>query len=170
MAKRLVSLVSLTIFVLMCSTQAVMAKKADCTEKEKEVVAINFAKEMIDGGYKAVSTEDLKKWIDSKKAMLIVDTMPYEKSYKNNHIPGAVQFEFPIPAMNTMDDKKKAEFVKLLGPDKDKTVVIYCGFVKCTRSHNGATWAVKLGYKNVFRHPGGIFAWKGMKYQVEKAK
>jgi len=45
--------------------------------------------------------------------------------------------------------------------------VIYCGFVKCTRSHNGAVWARKLGYKNVLRYPGGIFAWKGAKYPVQ---
>jgi rhodanese-related sulfurtransferase len=44
--------------------------------------------------------------------------------------------------------------------------VIYCGFVKCTRSHNGAAWAVRNGYTNVYRYPGGIFAWKGAKYPV----
>jgi thiosulfate/3-mercaptopyruvate sulfurtransferase len=38
--------------------------------------------------------------------------------------------------------------------------------VKCTRSHNGAMWAAKLGYTNVFRHPGGIFAWKGAHFDV----
>jgi len=49
-------------------------------------------------------------------------------------------------------------------------VVIYCGFVKCTRSHNGAAWAVKLGYKNVYRYSGGVFAWKGAKYPLEKVE
>jgi rhodanese-related sulfurtransferase len=54
----------------------------------------------------------------------------------------------------------------LLGADKDRLIVIYCGFVKCTRSHNGAMWAKRLGYKNVYRFPGGIYAWKGMDYSV----
>jgi thiosulfate/3-mercaptopyruvate sulfurtransferase len=67
------------------------------------------------------------------------------------------------------DGKTKEDYMKLLGSDKDATIVIYCGFVKCTRSHNGASWAVKLGYKNVYRYPGGIFAWLGAKYPVEKA-
>ena len=58
----------------------------------------------------------------------------------------------------------------MLGPDKDRTIVVYCGFVKCTRSHNGAMWAVKLGYKNVYRYPGGIKAWKEADYPVEKVK
>ena len=53
------------------------------------------------------------------------------------------------------------------GRIKTKMIVVYCGFVKCTRSHNGASWAVKLGYNNVYRYPGGIFAWKGAGYPVD---
>jgi rhodanese-related sulfurtransferase len=101
--------------------------------------------------------------------------MPFGSSYKKAHIPGALQFLFPIPDMNDWDSKetdgKTAEdYEKLLGPDKDKTIVVYCGFVKCTRSHNGAVWAKKLGYNNVYRYPGGIFAWKGADNPVAKVK
>jgi thiosulfate/3-mercaptopyruvate sulfurtransferase len=104
-----------------------------------------------------------------------VDTMPYEDSYKKNHIPGAKQFLFPIPDMNEWKNeetggKSQEDFATLLGPDKNKKIVVYCGFVKCTRSHNGAMWARKLGYANVYRHPGGIFAWKGAEYQVATVK
>jgi rhodanese-related sulfurtransferase len=72
--------------------------------------------------------------------------------------------------INETDGKSHDDFIKLLGSDKDKPIVVYCGFVKCTRSHNGAAWAVKLGYKKVYRYSGGIFAWKGAKYPVEKAE
>jgi rhodanese-related sulfurtransferase len=68
------------------------------------------------------------------------------------------------------DSKTQDDFASLLGPDKDKTIVIYCGFVKCTRSHNGAMWAKKLGYNNVLRHPGGIYAWLGAGYPIEGSK
>ncbi|MDD3295723.1 MAG: rhodanese-like domain-containing protein, partial [Geobacteraceae bacterium] len=64
----------------------------------------------------------------------------------------------------------KAELVKHLGPDKNRLIVLYCGFTKCTRSHNGAMWAVKLGYKNVYRHPGGIKGWMEADYPVAKVK
>jgi rhodanese-related sulfurtransferase len=94
--------------------------------------------------------------------------MPLEASYKKQHIPGAVQFEFPIPEVKEMDEATKAKFEQVLGPDKDLTLVFYCGFTKCTRSHNGAMWAVKLGYKNVYRYPGGIKAWMEAAYPVEK--
>ena len=144
-------------------------------EVKKEADAVKLVREIQRGGYDVVTTEELKKWIDSGKDMVIVDTMPYEDSFKKNHVPGAVQFLFPIPDMNQWDinetdGKSQDDFIKLLGSDKDKPIVVYCGFVKCTRSHNGAAWAVKLGYKNVYRYSGGIFAWKGAKYPVEKAE
>ncbi|PKN06014.1 MAG: sulfurtransferase [Deltaproteobacteria bacterium HGW-Deltaproteobacteria-7] len=139
-------------------------------ELETEKVAVTFLKEVQRGNYKIVSTAELKGWVDQKKDMLIVDTMPFEDSFKKQHIPGAVNFVLPIPEMTQMDDKTKAGLEKLLGPNKDRLIVFYCGFTKCTRSHNGAMWAVKMGYKNVYRHPGGIKAWAEADYPVEKAK
>jgi rhodanese-related sulfurtransferase len=139
-------------------------------EIETEKIAVNFAKEVVKGGYKIVTTEELKSWIDQKKDMLIVDTMPYEDSFKKQHVPRAVQFEFPKEEVSNLDDKTKSAFEKILGPNKDRLIVIYCGFTKCGRSHNGAMWAVKLGYKNVYRYPGGIKAWMEADYSVEKVQ
>ncbi|MFZ5758107.1 MAG: rhodanese-like domain-containing protein [Thermodesulfobacteriota bacterium] len=144
-------------------------------ELEKEKGAVKLVGEIRRGGYDIVSTEELKKWIDEGKDMLIIDTMPFEDSYKKEHVPGAKQFLFPIPDMETWDSKEtdgksQDDYIALLGPDKDRVIVVYCGFVKCTRSHNGAAWAKKLGYKNVYRHPGGIFAWKGAGYESASVK
>jgi len=144
-------------------------------EIDKEQSAVGLVREVRRGGYEVVTTEELKKWIDEGKEMVIVDTMPYEESYKKNHVPGAKPFLFPIPEMAAWDSKEtggktKADYEALLGPDKNKTIVVYCGFVKCTRSHNGAAWAKKLGYQNVYRYAGGIFAWKGAKYEVGKVE
>ncbi|HKZ18318.1 MAG TPA: rhodanese-like domain-containing protein [Geobacteraceae bacterium] len=159
---------AMALFALLVAVPNVFAFGVKELETEKS--AVTFCRECERGGYKVVSTEELKKWMDEKKSMLIVDTMPYEDSYKKNHIPGAKQLEFPIPEMKSMDDKTKAQFVKLLGPDKNKLIVFYCGFTKCTRSHNAAMWAVKLGYKNVYRYPGGIKAWKEADYQTAQVK
>ncbi len=142
-------------------------------EVEKENGAVKLVREVQRGNYDLVKTDELKKWMDEGRDMIIIDTMPYEDSYKKNHLPGALQFLFPIPDMETWDTqetagKTQAEFEKLLGPDKNKTIVVYCGFVKCTRSHNGAAWAKKMGYNKVYRYSGGIFAWKGAKYEMEK--
>jgi thiosulfate/3-mercaptopyruvate sulfurtransferase len=137
-------------------------------EMDNEKLAVNFAKEVCKGGYKIVTTEELKGWLDNKQDMLIVDTMPLEDSYKKQHIPGAVQIEFPIEELSQLNDKTKADFEKLLGPDKNRRIVVYCGFTKCARSNNGALWATKLGYTNVYRYPGGIKAWMEADYPVEK--
>jgi rhodanese-related sulfurtransferase len=139
-------------------------------ELDNEKLVVNFHNEVGRGGYKVVDTETLKKWADDNKPMLIIDTMPLEASYEKQHIPGAVQIEFPIPEMTQLDQAKQAEFEKLLGADKAKLLVFYCGFPKCTRSHNGAMWAVKLGYANVYRHPGGIKAWDEAGYPVQSGK
>jgi thiosulfate/3-mercaptopyruvate sulfurtransferase len=139
-------------------------------ELNTEKIAINFHNEVARGNYKIVSTSELKAWMDQKKEMLLIDTMPFEDSYKKQHIPGAVNFVLPIPEMTQIDDKTKAALEKLLGPNKDRLIVFYCGFTTCTRSHNGAMWAVKLGYKNIYRQPGGIKAWDEADYPVGKVK
>lgn len=107
--------------------------------------------------------------------MLLVDTMPYDGSYRKEHLPGAKHFLFPVARMSSWDTKEtdgktEADFTALLGEDKDKPIVFYCGFVKCTRSDNGATWARKLGYTQVYRFPGGLFAWKGADFPLEAVK
>lgn len=139
-------------------------------EVDTEKTAVGFQREVAKGGYQVVRTDELMGGVKQKKDMLIVDTMPFEASYKKQHIPGAVQFELPVEEMASLDSKTEEALVKLLGPDKNRTLVFYCGFTKCGRSHNGAMWAVKLGYKSVYRCPGGIKAWSEAGYPVEKSK
>ncbi len=167
-------MVGLFVFGMSASAFAFGTDKFEA-EVEKEQAAVKLLREVEQGGYGIVTTDELKAMIDAKKDILIIDTMPYEDSYKKNHIPGAKQFLFPIAEMQQWDMKETdgktvEDFKTLLGPDKAKIIVVYCGFVKCTRSHNGAAWAKKLGYTNVFRYPGGIFAWKGAGYPADSEK
>lgn len=143
-------------------------------EVETEKSAVAFARQVQSGGYELVTTEELKKLIDDKAALLLVDTMPAE-DYAREHIAGAVNFPLPKEDMPEWDaqqtgDKTALDFAKLLGEDKGRPIVFYCGFTACGRSHNGAVWAKKLGYTNVKRQPGGIFAWKGAGHPVEASK
>ena len=137
-------------------------------ELQNEKIAVKFEREVERGGYKVITTQELKGWIDQKKDMVIVDTMPPD-NFRKQHIPGAVNFEIQRhPELTEMSDKMKTDFEKLLGPDKDRTIVFYCGFTDCERSHNAGMWAIKLGYKNVYRQPGGIMGWLEAGYPVEK--
>jgi rhodanese-related sulfurtransferase len=170
MMTRIIGFSVLALLLMGCTTQESAKNKFE-QEVEKEKEAVKLVREVQRGGYDIVTTERLKKWIDAGKDMLIIDTMPYKASFKKAHVPGAKQFLFPIPEMKNWETKETAnmtqgDYKALLGPNKNKIIVIYCGFVKCSRSHNGAAWAVKLGYKNVYRYPGGIFAWKGANYKT----
>lgn len=161
--------------ILAAGAAGAFAKDMFEEEVDKDALSVKLARETVQGGYALVTAAELKKMADEKKPMLVIDTMPFEGSYKKAHVPGSVSFEFPIEPMETWDaaktgGKTEKDFEKLLGPDKGRLLVFYCGFVKCTRSHNGALWARKLGYANIARFPGGIYAWQGAKYPVESVK
>lgn len=129
-------------------------------ELQTETIAIKLSKEYQDGGYQLVSTSELLQWINEGQELVIVDTMPYEASYLKSHIVGATHFEFPIEPLYNLSPEGRMAYEKVLGEDKSQKIVVYCGFTKCGRSHNGAKWARELGYQNVYRYPGGIVAWQ----------
>lgn len=140
----------------------------DGSEVEIEMASMKLVKAVEEGKYKLISTEDLKKKVDAKEDMIIVDTMP-AKSYNKNHIPGAVNAELPV-TMEEVTPEQKEAFIKALGTDKNKEIILYCGFVGCERSHVGAMIAKEAGFTNVIRHPGGIGAWMEAQFPVEAAK
>ena len=51
--------------------------------------------------------------------------------------------------------------------NKDKQIVIYCGFTKCKRSHQAAKYLVSQGFTKVYRYPGGIAAWVAGNNKIE---
>lgn len=164
------------VLISFCSVSAAHALGTDKFKDEviKETEAVKLVRDVEKGGYQVMTTEELQTVLKSGEKVVLIDTMPFEDSYKKGHIPSAKQFLFPIPDMNAWDVKEtdgktQGDYAALLGPDKNVKVIVYCGFVKCTRSHNGAVWARKLGYTNVYRHPGGIFAWRGAGYEAAVA-
>jgi thiosulfate/3-mercaptopyruvate sulfurtransferase len=159
--------------LLSCPALAIDAKFE--AETIKETDAVKLSRDTQAGGYELLTAAELKKMIDEGQTMLLVDTMPYDASYRKEHLPGAKQFLFPVARMTSWDlketdGKTQADFADLLGADKDKTLVFYCGFVKCTRSDNAAVWARKIGYTRVYRLPGGLFSWKGADFPLEAVK
>lgn len=140
----------------------------DGSEVEIEMASMNLVKAVEEGKYQMISTEELKNKVDAKEDMVLVDTMP-AKSYNKNHIPGAVNAELPV-TMEEVTPEQREAFVKALGTDKNKEIILYCGFVACERSHVGALIAKEEGFTNVVRHPGGIGAWMEAQYPVEAAK
>jgi rhodanese-related sulfurtransferase len=153
-----------------CGTKAITTKVGTATDGSEvaiEKAAMKLMKDTNDGKYQLLSTADLNSWVGQKKDMIIIDTMPAD-SFANGRIPGALNAELPKTVMADATDAQKAAFIKLLGQDKNKPIVVYCGFVGCARSHLGAVIAVEQGFKNIYRVPGGIIAWQEAGFAVEK--
>lgn len=137
----------------------------DGNEVKVETAAVNLVKAVADGGYALIDTEELKAKVDAGDKMVIIDTMPAD-SFKGGRVPGAVNAELPKEGEATPE--QLAAFAELLPADKSETVVVYCGFVQCARSHIGAAYAIEQGYTDVVRYPGGIVAWQDAGYDAEK--
>jgi len=78
------------------------------------------------------------------------------KSWKEGHIPGAIDF-----AAN------KDGLGKLLPANKDALVVAYCGGPKCMAYKKAVSAAEQLGYTNVKHLSAGISGWKKAGEKVE---
>lgn len=137
-----------------------------------EASSVKFAREAVSGQYPILSTTEVNELHENSTECLLLDAMPAASSFNKAHIPGAVNFEFPKAPMDawteeTMPGRTKEAYQALLGDEFDRLIVVYCGFVKCARSHNAAVFAKELGYTNVKRYAGGIYAWRGAGLPVE---
>lgn len=146
-------------------------------EVETESSAVQLCREVQKGGYELITTDELKQMIDEENEFVLIDAMPYAESYQKEHIPGAENFLFAKEAGETEQwnesgcgGKSQSEYENVLGEEKEELIVVYCGFVRCGRSHNAAAWAKQLGYTNVKRYAGGIYAWKGKGYPTRSAE
>jgi rhodanese-related sulfurtransferase len=72
-----------------------------------------------------VSLDDLKKLYESKEQFLIVDTRT-DYEYNDGHLPEAVNFGFDLGDKLQLRAEKKSAFLKLLGTDKNRKIIIYC--------------------------------------------
>ena len=119
--------------------------------------AASLAEEKKATGYGDINIKDLKAAIEAKN-VTIIDVNGTE-SYKDGHIPGAVNFE-----------EVKDSFAKALPKDKNALVVAYCGGPTCNAYAAAAKAAKELGYTNVKHLSAGISGWKDAKEKVEPGK
>jgi rhodanese-related sulfurtransferase len=104
--------------------------------------------------YGEISVDELKKAIAEKKVTLL--DVNGSASYKDGHIPGAIDFSAE------KDIKAK------LPSDKSALVVAYCGNENCSAYARGAKAAADLGYTNVKHFKPGIAGWKSKGEKTEK--
>jgi len=110
-------------------------------------------------GYRLISRLALKTLYGNGKDFIIIDVRPaYE--YRKDHLLQAVNLEFHLGDELQLVQTKEKAFKSVLGPDKNRRVIIYCRSYRCQRSRIASHWAARLGYTNVWRFPAGYYGWK----------
>ena len=77
------------------SGDGVVRTYKDGKEADVEKAAIKLVKAVKTGDYNLMSAEELKKALDGKEEMVLVDTMP-AKSFEKSHIKSAVNAVLPV--------------------------------------------------------------------------
>lgn len=166
--KKIVSASAALLFafaVISCATGHGTSPKG--LELPIEQATLKFAADVKDGGYKIVTTSELKKMIDDGQKLIIISSLPKEEDAKFGKIHSAINGAMP-KTEKEITPADKENLLKIAGTDKNATVVTYCGFVACRRSHHAAKILVENGFKNVYRYPGGITGWSEAGYPLTK--
>lgn len=123
-----------------------------------EKAALRLSADTLNGGYKIVSTDELKKWLDEGKKMTIISALSHKEDKASGIIPGALSAPMPESEQEIMPEDK-VHLISAAGNNKENILIVYCGYVASRKSHIGAKLLVSYGYKNVYRYPAGAVAW-----------
>jgi len=143
-----------TLLIFYCEGEKCMLSHKEAVKAEAlgysniKVYAGGFPDWVAKGMTPAVSGAWIKKQLDDKTNMVLVDARP-ARVFAQGAIPGAIN----IP--DTQFDKNADK----LPADKATPLVFYCGGLKCVLSNNSAEKARKLGYTNVATYPEGYPEW-----------
>jgi len=132
-----------------------------------EQVVVDIAEYQREGNYKLITSKELNNLMKGDAEILIVDTMSKDL-YDKRHLKGALHIEGTFEENEFMSEERQRELKEVLGDDLTRRAVFYSSRINCRRSHVMAKWAVKMGYKDIFKLVGGTLSWKDMGYEFVK--
>ena len=104
---------------------------------------------------KEVSIDDVKKMIDSREKIIILDVRDKDE-FETGYIPGAINLS-----------RGMLEFkISTLIPDKNAAIIVYCGID--LRGPLATKTLNEFGYRNAVNINGGLKAWKAAGYPIAK--
>jgi rhodanese-related sulfurtransferase len=110
--------------------------------------------------YREIQTEALSKIVrSSNPSIMIVDARSL-KTDNGKRIPSAKPIPFNAPIENITANL----------PDKQAMIIVYCSHAQCVESGLLSDRLVRMGYKNIWKYPGGIEEWEQSGYKVEQGK
>ena len=99
-------------------------------------------------GVEGMTVRQLNKMSNAHRDFNLIDSRP-GKEYRRCHLPGAIS----IPACAS----QSATLLKSL--EKDKTLIVYCGWPDCNRSTTLSGAASRAGFTDIKVLKGGLQAW-----------
>ena len=105
---------------------------------------------------KFIPIEQLLEMMENNDKFKLVEVLS-EDSYKDGHIPGAINI--PVDKLEK-DSGKKLK--------KTDTIVVYCASYHCPASTNAAKILLKMGYNKVFDFKGSKKTWVDAGLELEK--
>jgi rhodanese-related sulfurtransferase len=115
-----------------------------------KVYANGFPDWVKNGNLHAVSVAHIKKLLDEKAPITLVDARPAARKYDLGHIPGAINL--PDSQFDKLAKDK-------LPADKSTALYFYCDGLACKLSNDSAMKAIAMGYTNVKVVPEGYPGW-----------
>ena len=103
-----------------------------------------------------IDRSTLPDWISRGADFELIDTLPAAPDQRH-HLPGAIHI---------VSDDIETEAPRRL-PDRDRTVVVYCGSTACQRSSKAAARLDRLGYRDVREYVEGRQDWQAASLPVE---
>lgn len=134
-------------------------------------------------GAAVVDTEALRKLLESRDDVILIDVLPAPRKPKNlrpgvlwlpkkrRNIPGSIWL--PNTGYGVLpveeDEYFRRNLRRLTGDERDHPLVFYC-LVDCWMSWNAAKRAVAWGYGNIYWYPDGTDGWAGAGLPLEDSE
>lgn len=109
--------------------------------------------------HREITGEQLKAWIDQKKAMTILDAR--SKPYFDGTL---------LPNAKWVSAESSEKDIVAAVPAKDSLVVVYCASPQCPASGWLYDKMTKLGYTNIYEYHEGLKDWMSKGYPTTKQK